>query len=201
MDNQFRNAAFGGFNRQDVMDYLERSAKEHAEALEQLRSLLDAAQKERDQLAAQVQALTEERDSCQSTAQQTAAMAEQLPGLQEENGLLKERVAQLEPDAAAYAAIKERMAGMELDAHRRAQEIVDQAREQSDELLRQTQKWLVDVRGQYDELRGVVEGTVSRAAGELDRMRQSLGNISLCIDRQGNAMDQFVRNVQKNEEN
>lgn len=197
MDNQFRNAAFGGFNRQDVMDYLERTAKEHAEALEQLRSLLDAAQKERDGLTAQVQALTEQRDA----AQQAAAVAEQMPALQEENGLLKERVARLEPDAAAYAAIKERMAGMELDAHRRAQDIVDQARAQSDELLHQTRKWLADVRGQYDELRNVVEGTVSRAAGELDRMRQSLGNISLSMDRQGNAMDQFVRGVEKKEQN
>lgn len=197
MDNQFRNAAFGGFNRQDVMDYLERTAKEHAEALEQLRSLLDAAQKERDELTAQVQALTEERDA----ARQTAAVAEQMPTLQEENNQLKERVAQLEPDAAAYAAIKERMANMELDAHRRAQDIVDQARAQSDELFHQTRKWVVDVRGQYDELRNVVEGTVSRAAGELDRMRQSLGNISLCMDRQGNAMDQFVRGAEKKEQN
>ena len=30
---QFRTAAFGGFQKQDVMDYLERSAREHAQKL------------------------------------------------------------------------------------------------------------------------------------------------------------------------
>ena len=46
MDNQFRNAAFGGFNRQDVMDYLERTAKEHSEELAQLRARLDEDEKQ-----------------------------------------------------------------------------------------------------------------------------------------------------------
>ena len=30
MDHPFRSAAFGGFNRQDVLDYLEKTAAENA---------------------------------------------------------------------------------------------------------------------------------------------------------------------------
>lgn len=32
MDHPFRSAAFGGFNRQDVLDYLEKTAAENAES-------------------------------------------------------------------------------------------------------------------------------------------------------------------------
>ena len=34
--NQFRTAAFGGFQKQDVQEYLEKSAREHAEKLNAL---------------------------------------------------------------------------------------------------------------------------------------------------------------------
>ncbi len=40
---QFRTAAIGGFQKQDVMAYLERSAKEHAQRLAQLQKQLEEA--------------------------------------------------------------------------------------------------------------------------------------------------------------
>ena len=36
MDHPFRNAAFGGFNRQDVMTYLEEQAKQNQQQREEL---------------------------------------------------------------------------------------------------------------------------------------------------------------------
>ena len=59
MDNQFRNAAFGGFNRQDVMEYLERTAREHSEELAQLRARLDEAQNQCNALAARADSFLE----------------------------------------------------------------------------------------------------------------------------------------------
>ena len=38
---QFRTAAFGGFQKQDVMDYLERSAKEHAQKVAAIQTELE----------------------------------------------------------------------------------------------------------------------------------------------------------------
>ncbi len=204
MDNRFRGSAFGGFNRKDVINYLTDTAAEHNRALEQLNSQLaemtaqrDQAQQRADQAEQTLAAMTGERDDCRRQAQETAEKAGRLPGLEAELEQLRRRVAELEPDAAAYVAIKDRAAGIELEAHHRAQGIVDQANAQADQVRQQTRQWVLQVRREYDELRGLVETTVSHAAGDLDRVRQSLGNISLCMDRQNNAMDQFVRDAEK----
>lgn len=196
MDNQFRSKAFGGFNRKDVIEYLERSAREHSEEVAQLRSLLDEAQKERDALQEQLQTLNAECDRLRSQAE----AAGQLPAAQEEIRRLQGRVAQLEPDAAAYAAIKERAATMELEAHQRAQAIVDQARKQADEVLGEARQWLGGLRREYGDLRLQVENTVAHATADLDRVRQGLSNVSLCMDRQKNAMDQFLRAAEPQKE-
>lgn len=204
MDNRFRGSAFGGFNRKDVINYLTAAAAEHNHALEQLNSQLAAVTAQRDEAQQRAQqaeqtlaAMTAERDDCRRHAEEVSAKADRVPELEAELEQLRRRVAELEPDAVAYLAIKERAAGIELEAHHRAQGIVDQARAQSEQLHEQTRQWVLQVRREYDELRTLVENTVSHAAGDLDRVRQSLGNISLCMDRQNNAMDQFVRDAEK----
>ena len=196
MDNKFRGTAFGGFKRRDVIDYLERSAAEHNEQLTCMQAQVEQAQKEQDELEkrigelnAQVEALTEE-----------AAQAAQLPAAQEEIRRLQERVASLEPDARAYAAIRERAANMELEAHQRAQAIVDEARKQVDETLAGARTWLTGLRREYGELRLQVENTTAHAVAELERVRQGLGNVTLCMDRQKNAVDQFLRATDKKTE-
>ena len=62
MDHQFRNAVFGGFNRQDVLDYLETLARENAQKRQELEQSIGRAEGERDELCAQKQALEEQLD-------------------------------------------------------------------------------------------------------------------------------------------
>ena len=204
MDNRFRGSAFGGFNRKDVINYITTAAAEQNEKVELLNKQLadmtaqrDEAQQRANRAEQTLAAMTGERDDCRRQAQETAEQANRLPALEAELEQLRRRVAELEPDAAAYVAIKERAAGIELEAHQRAQSIVNQANAQADQVRQQTRQWVLGVRREYDELRGLVETTVSHAAGDLDRVRQSLGNISLCMDRQNNAIDQFVRDAEK----
>ena len=61
MDHQFRNAVFGGFNRQDVLDYLETLARENAQKRQELEQSIGRAEGERDELRAQKQALEEQK--------------------------------------------------------------------------------------------------------------------------------------------
>ena len=55
---------------------------------------------------------------------------------------LREQVARLEPDAAAYAAVKDRSAGVELEAHCRAQNVLNEADGQARELRRSMEQWM-----------------------------------------------------------
>ena len=53
MDHPFRSAAFGGFNRQDVLDYLEKTAAENARKKQELQQRLEEAEEDRRKLASQ----------------------------------------------------------------------------------------------------------------------------------------------------
>lgn len=139
---QFRTATFGGFQKQDVMNYLERSAKEHAEKLAALQKELAQEKLDRDgetqraaSLAERVSALEEEN---RRLASQLADKADQLRRTEEEredlqalNDQLQDQLDKVLPAATAYEAVKDRTASIELEAHGRAQAIEREGRERA----------------------------------------------------------------------
>ena len=96
---------------------------------------------------------------------------------------------QILPDAQAYAQIKERTAGVELDAHRRAQAIQEKAERDAQRVRRQLEQWLRRMEAEYDRMRGEVEVTVSHAASELDRVRAGLNRITQLVDDQEGVLE------------
>lgn len=222
MDCQFRNAAFGGFNRQDVMEYLERTAREHGDAVRSLQDSLSAARQEGSALTDQLEQaeargrelevkLERSRAECIAAQKQAQSQAQEL---EERTGRLEQekeelrlllaqaeaerdklcrQVEQLEPDALAYAAVKERSAGIELDAHRRAQGIVDEAGRQAKALHQQTDQWLGRVGQKYGDLRGQMDAAMTAAAGELDKVRQLLEGVSQSLAQQDAALDELTK--------
>lgn len=55
---------------------------------------------------------------------------------------LEEKLPGLEEDAAAYAALKDRTATIELEAHRKAQETVEQAQARAAKTRSEIESWL-----------------------------------------------------------
>ena len=115
MDHPFRSAAFGGFNRQDVLDYLEKTSAE--------------------------------------------------------NGL------------------RQRELQEKLEAHRRAQTVLDQADAQAKELRRNMEQWMDRVEREYDALRSEVEATVSHAADKLEKAGKCLQQVSELLADQDMALE------------
>lgn len=200
MDNRFRSAAFGGFNRQDVMDYLERSVKEHNQALEQANTQRIEARNEADQLREQMAQLREEARQAKEELERITAdqqtvqeQSDQLQELRSENEQLRLRANQAQADAEAYAAIKERTASIELEAHRRAQAIVDEAQAQAEQVRRELVQWLERVERDYYDLRAQVGTTTTQAASELERVRKGLDNVILCMNSQHSALERLMQ--------
>lgn len=230
MDHQFRNAAIGGFHKQDVLDYLELIAREHQEQLQRVQQELDQAQQRlSDQLAKEnvrdAQTVMQEQEidrlrrassADQDELEQTKHRADQA---QEENAALRAQLAEkdaviaqlhqqidkLQPDAEAYAAVKECAAGIELDAHRRAQGILDQARKDAQQLQDQTQEqvqqrqeqvqqWLSRVSREYSDLRDQMDAAVAHAAGELEKAGQLLAQVTQGLKQQDAAMEGLEQN-------
>lgn len=181
MDHQFRSAAFGGFNRQDVLDYLESSAQANQQQVQQLQDQLDQARRELEQAAVREQEIPrlqeesrELRTQLGQARTQIQELTQALEQAQQRVRQLDMRVTQLEPDAMAYAAVKERSAGVELEAHRRAQNVLDEAKGQSRHVRQQTQQWLNHMVQEYNTLRRQLDSTLTNAGKQLDQVSQAL---------------------------
>ena len=207
MDHPFRSAALGGFNRQDVLDYLEKTSAENAQRQQELQQKLEAAEEERRQLSAktteqeeQLAILRRDRDQLKEQLEQVQqalnssqareeAQEEALAALRQERDTFKSRAEALEPDAAAYEAIKERTARVELEAHCRAQNVLNQADAQAKELRRNMEQWIGRVELEYDALRSEVESTVSHAADKLEKAGKCLEQITALLADQDVALE------------
>lgn len=214
MDHPFRSAAVGGFNRQDVLAYLEERAKLAAQAeqklqdqldevnhqaealrrerdglrceLEETRRELEAARQRRDSLSAQLEQRGRELSACQERAEGAERELEKARGERDE---ARGRLASVTPDAQAYVQLKERTAGVELEAHRRAQSIQAQAEEEVRRLRQRTDQWLQRLGREYDELRTQVETTISHAADQLDRAGRYLSRASDLMEEQNLSLE------------
>ena len=212
-DHQFRNAMFGGFNRQDVLDYLTSSAektneelntqRERCEGLEKemdglrkdngaLNAQLEETRRERDEFKHQAEQLTIEiarvSTADQSKASELESKKAELAAVQAELAELRALVNKIAPDAEAYAAIKDRTAGMELEAHRRAQSVEARAKIMAGDLQRQMEQWMTKVEQQYAGLKTEVESSVERANQQILAASGSLSRVTELLEEQQNAL-------------
>ena len=135
------------------------------------------------------------RELSESREQSERAARELERALQERDDALAQADA-LRPDAQSYVLLKERAAGVELEAHRRAQAVQEKAEEDAKRLRRQTQQWFQRMEREYDALRSQVETTVSHAASELekagvclDKVAQLMGEREIALEGLSRAYD------------
>lgn len=196
---QFRTAAFGGFQKQDVMEYLEQSAQEHTRKVAELQRELE--EKKRTQAAAEERyaGLEKRLSALEAENQRLAAdladredrlnqtMAEK-DELRAEVTRLSGEVERLKPSAAAYETVKDRTAGIELEAHGRAQAIEREGRAKALKYQEQVKEWFLKTREAYDRLRADLNVAMSRTVQELDRAGRSIGELTGGLEYQDTAL-------------
>lgn len=179
---QFRTAAIGGFQKQDVMAYLEKSARDHAQRVAQLQKQLEEARS----------ALTSDGETQQVQAQRIATLEAEnrrLAGVVAEAEQLRAKIAGLEaevarlsPAATAYEAVREKAANIELDAHTRAQAIERKSRERVQQDQQRVKQWLAQIRAGYEELRGGLMGSLAQGIQSMEEATKALQDLDLGLD-------------------
>ena len=124
------------------------------EAARRMEEELAQARQEAEQLRARLGAAEAERDTLRAD-------------LEEARG----KLAQAEPAAAAYQQVKERTAGIELEAHCRAQAVQAEAEERIEQAHQELGEWLDKVRRDYGGLRADMDAAITQAHSELERAR------------------------------
>lgn len=211
MDHPFRSAAVGGFNKQDVLSFLEEQSKRSAQTQQELSDRLEETERlneelrqERDELRQQLEEarqeldwLRQERDGLKvqldEAERDLTASQRQASENARERDELRAQLDELLPDAEAYVQIKERTAGLELDAHCRAQAIQKHADNEAQRIRREVNQWLRRMGGEYGDLRSELERIVSCAAGELERAEDCLKKIQEMVLDQEAALQGVVQ--------
>lgn len=176
---KFRTA-LGGFNRQDVQRYIEQAAAAHRQELAKLRAQLEESEGRAAELesalsgaeSAKSGAAAEEAKARACLEESTRTLAKlrgelsqtesKLVVAKQELSRLQAQVGSLEPMAERYAQLKDRVATVELDAHRKAQDTVSEAQAEAERVRAETRAWLEGVLAQYGRLRQGMDGLLEQ---------------------------------------
>ena len=133
----FRNAAVGGFNKEDVLRYIEmmkQSSLENGMQLEQATRQLQDAQRRVQVLETQLEQKTQEASRL---AQERQALEERARLAEEQARHLSARVSGYEADKAKLQAVETQIGSLMVSAHMYANRIVSQARQEAERITQQ----------------------------------------------------------------
>jgi chromosome segregation ATPase len=198
-NGQFRTAAIGGFHRQDVLDYIARSAEASnakilslQEQVDQLRQAGEDAAQELEALRAEHCAVVKERDDALAQAEtnqsELECRQEELEALRREAAELRETVTRLQPEADAMEQLKRQLTDIELDARTRGEQIVQKANREAETTRRTMEQILEKARQNFDVTRTDVEATASHMVGEMERLIGMLNRMTTAFDENEQAI-------------
>lgn len=182
METSFKTCLFGGFDREDVISFIEKTAAETQERLdaltterEELLAKKRSTEAENAALRVQLNELTERLDNETALHARVQRMEEELTALRRENETLQE-------PAAQYQSLKDHIAEIEISAHRRTEEFRGKAIAELMQLIEQQRQWCVQQRDAYarmtegvlQELRQAERQVEACDIGNFDRMEESL---------------------------
>lgn len=149
MDASFKTCLFGGFDREDVVKFIEKTAAENQEQMEALEAELNALRTQRDEAAAENEALHGLTEEDARLREENARLREQLSQAQASAEALRQEAEALRGPAAEYRSLKEHVADIEISAHRRTEEFRAKAMERLAQCIAQQRAWCSQRRSTY----------------------------------------------------
>ena len=190
MSESFKTCMFGGFNKQDVVNFIEQQSKAHQKEIESL-------QRDNDVLKEAVQRMENERGEFLPKAQQqekaTARMEElerQLSQLRAETAALREENEKLRGPAQEYENLKDHIAEIEISAHRRTEEFRAETVCKMRDIINAQRAWCSEERDRYNclndetlqKLRHATELIEANSDAGFERMLESLQQLENSLE-------------------
>ena len=190
MSTTFKTCLFGGFDREDVISYIEKTAKENQERIRELTDNGEALQRDNDAMRQELDALRKTAENAQSIAEKYETLRSRVDEVLQRAETLEAENKELRQQAAEYQSLKDHIAEIEISAHRRTQEFRTAAIEQLHGLVGQQRTWFAQQRQQYVGLHEDVRNKLQAAQEALgaldlagfDRMDQELDDLDRHLD-------------------
>ena len=181
-NNTFKSVTFGGFAKQDVIDYIEKMARESAAAQdglrrenEELKAEAEALKNQVDGLRSQLEVLNLEHERLTAALEAETAQRKELEPFKPEAERLAEERERLRPDAAAYAQFRERIGAIECEARKRAADLEESTQMKLHHMVEQ-------FRQQYTQLMSTFNATATHVNSELRKVEVTLTQLPRALD-------------------
>ncbi len=171
MSNTFKTCLFGGFDKEDVISYIEKTARENRERTQELTDANEALQRENDAMRQELESLRLTAANAQETAEKYEALRQRVDELVLRAETLEKENGELRVQADEYRSMKDHIAEIEISAHRRTQEFRAAAIAKLHDTVAQQRTWFSQRRAQVADL---YEGVLSR----LREAQESLGQLN-----------------------
>lgn len=184
-EKSFRISPVGGFNRQDVMEFIRSTARERQEEIEAYRAGADKLRGERDSLSEQLSFLIgqkERADAVEAEVEQLKREMEELrlalartqnrlAAAEEENNALGLRVKNYERETEGLGEAKNRAADVEMRSYRRAEEIETEARQNAEKIRNTMLASVAGLKNRYSAALKDSEAAAYSIVTQMDKMR------------------------------
>lgn len=176
MSEKFKTCMFGGFDKDDVVKFIEKLAQEHQEEIAKLTEELDGLREKlitnEIKLAAADETAEELRHACeqyQADAAETTDLHAKLEQAMSELETLRTENESLRGPAKEYESIKDHIAQIEINAHRRTEEFRAEAIAKLKDSIAQQRAWCSAQQERYEQLGNDLMQQFRRAESELEQ--------------------------------
>lgn len=175
MSANFKTCMFGGFDREDVVSYIEKTAKETQEKLDALETENAKLKADNEQIEQALRTLHAQTKQMKQEEQDQESLQQRLDEAQVRAAELAVRCEALEAEneslrasANECAHLKEHIADIEINAHRRTEEFRAEAIEKLRAIIAQQRTWCQKQRGEYAFMSETILQDIRRAEDVLE---------------------------------
>ena len=149
MSENFKKCMFGGFDPEDVIAYIDRTAKENKARIATLTEQNEALTKSNQEMQVELTMLRQQFVDQENENRAAEKWQQEWQAAQEKLQQLEEEAAMLRTQAQEYRSLKDHIADIEISAHRRTEEFRAKAMERLAQCIAQQRAWCSQRRSTY----------------------------------------------------
>ena len=149
MSENFKKCMFGGFDPEDVIAYIDRTAKENKARIATLTEQNEALTKSNQEMQVELTMLRQQFVDQENENRAAEKWQQEWQAAQEKLQQLEEEAAMLRTQAQEYRSLKDHIADIEISAHRRTEEFRRAAIAQMQEIVNKQRDWCEEMKTKY----------------------------------------------------
>ena len=156
MSANFKSCLFGGFDKQDVIAFIDKTAQETNEKIAGLEKENGELRERGDKLDTELAVMRQDYAEKSEKAEEAVVLAEKLEDAECRLQELEKRCAELQVLADEYQGVKDHIAEIEISAHRRTEQFRAEAIAKLREIISAQNTWCAETSARYAALNATV---------------------------------------------